>query len=287
MDFVEGRMIDWREYCHLLKICFPDFDRLDRVAEFGCRPYGFTPIAYKDGGRIISTAASLTMPFRRGTERIYFGALAAIATHPEYTKRGLARSLIEKLLERQRDQNILLFTGLPEMYGRFGFRAVQFNYFGIKNRSDGMGPANQSVRQFEQSRDRDQVISLHEQMAASSEVYLPVRDSEAWDYILRVTLSLRDAYVITEGDTAIGYFTARRLDGKCIITELFSSRDIDAAMASAINHLGQPCVIAENLANRLSASIFNLSPAADPFEQVMILERTPAPQFYIPWLDHF
>lgn len=93
---------------------------------------GWRAFAVFDGdGRCVANVDAAILPGVVEGRPVMIGALAAAAVHPEWRGRGLFRSVMEEALAWCEPQApaILLFTGTPDLYRRFGFRQVAQHAF--------------------------------------------------------------------------------------------------------------------------------------------------------------
>lgn len=77
-------------------------------------------------GRIVSHAEVLVMPVRYGEATLLMGAISGVATLPEWRGRGLATSVMERLIVAMTERQMplsLLMTGSVPFYERLGWSA--------------------------------------------------------------------------------------------------------------------------------------------------------------------
>ncbi len=96
---------------------------------------------WEDAGRIVGNVSLI--PFFKGGRKIYL--IANVATHPDYRRRGIARSLTEAAMERAREKQAASIwlhvrqenNGAVSLYRDLGFqeRAVRTNWFASQGAS--------------------------------------------------------------------------------------------------------------------------------------------------------
>jgi GNAT superfamily N-acetyltransferase len=101
----------------------------NRAAESTSLP--LTGYVWEEDGKIIGNASLI--PFRKNKQKIYL--IANIGTHPEYRRRGIARSLTQRAMQHARDKNVDSIwlhvrddnPGAIELYKKLGFveRAIR------------------------------------------------------------------------------------------------------------------------------------------------------------------
>lgn len=108
----------WRDYAavsQLLRICFSDgeensvvasdsvlrtaWDRAEHWLQFPLAPGGFV---WEEQGRIVGNASLLYLRYRGRL----LALIANVAVHPQFRGRGIARSLMERVLEQAKEQRV-------------------------------------------------------------------------------------------------------------------------------------------------------------------------------------
>jgi len=148
----------------LLDLVFPG---IRRGAE-GIRTLGVswesasTPFVRWADGRIVSHVGVIPLPLMVMGRRVTTATLHAVATHPDYRRRGYFRQAMEEALAycAGRYETVLLTTEHPEYYTSFGFRHVQECRFVARISAAG-GPG---ARLLELSRPADLAL-LHRLLA--------------------------------------------------------------------------------------------------------------------------
>lgn len=100
----------------------------------GCFEGEYIPFSYLENGRIVANASANVMKISlKGKEKFYI-QIGTVMTRAEYRNQGLARKLIEKILETYKDfaDGFYLFGNLDAVgfYDRIGFRRLdQYRWF--------------------------------------------------------------------------------------------------------------------------------------------------------------
>ena len=291
MKLIEGKEISTNMRRSLKRICFPaNLILNDAVEKYGKSGRDIYSLGYQEEqGDLIANVSTFRLLFQRCNDNFECFGIGGVSTHPDSRKRGLARDLIEKQLERIGNKNTLLVTKIPDMYKNFGFQEIPFNYYGaVCNKI----PANIDgyvVRKCETEDDRAIIREMHKKIIASSNLFLPVRDARLWDYIFEVfVIWMADLYLVDIDSNCVGYFSARQEKGLLFITEVFSEEcRIDTLLECACQHFGMSCIIPECIHEKLPSGRFSTEQVTNPFEKVMLREAEPMPEFYIPLLDLF
>lgn len=86
------------------------------------------------GGHMAANACVYRMKLRIYGQTIEAGQLGAVATRPEYAKRGYASALIRHILSSHGDMPCFLFANeqVLDFYPRFGFRRIRDHSFTIR-----------------------------------------------------------------------------------------------------------------------------------------------------------
>ena len=287
MEFVEGENVDFHQVMELNEICYPDDLELIRaIDKHGLQPWDMFRTTFVEEGRTIANTSSLQLTFASARENILCGGIGGVAVDPAFRGQGLARKLIEINLDKLKDVNVVLFTGVPRMYEKFGFKEVEVHYYEV------IGPADKeeetfSIEQAVLARDCGTIEALHDKMLATSAILLPMRRQEEWDYIYNIRNQPVKLYIIQQCGEIRGYFAVDYVGEAVVVSEVYVDNNIDEAMQAIISSFQQKCIVPEHIKEMLSGEIFQLTPVTSPFEHVMILERTPMADFYIPYQDMF
>lgn len=107
--------------------------------DFGpaCAPWpwhegdGYRAYSWMDGDVIAANVSSRPLPLIVGGREVAAGQLHAVATRPEYRRRGLFGDLMARVLEDadSRFECVLLYSATPDLYRPFGFRPLVENRF--------------------------------------------------------------------------------------------------------------------------------------------------------------
>ncbi|MFH1844194.1 MAG: GNAT family N-acetyltransferase, partial [bacterium] len=119
----------------LLDQVFTDLRQAARVA----RAFGTvwedisTPYVTFADGRVVAHLGLIELPLIIDGQAKTVGSIHAVATHPEYRRRGYYRQLMEQVLADARDRYeiLILTTENPEYYEPFGFRWVGEHKFTV------------------------------------------------------------------------------------------------------------------------------------------------------------
>ena len=119
-------------------------DRVNQLAFGGTEEVDLVRHLRNDGDVLVSLVADMDlqvighvlmsrMAIETAREQIPAVALAPMAVHPDFQKRGIGSALAEEAIElcRLRDELIVLVMGHPEYYPRFGFSAERAEHLAI------------------------------------------------------------------------------------------------------------------------------------------------------------
>ena len=98
-----------------------------------------TPFLCVEEGRVVSHVGVIELTLVLLEQRVTVGTVHAVATHPDYRRRGYYRKLMEELLQysENRYDTLVLTTENPEYYTPFGFRSIGEHCFTVKCSSPG------------------------------------------------------------------------------------------------------------------------------------------------------
>lgn len=106
----------------------------------------YTPFSYIDGDNVVANVSVNVLDFIINGEKKRALQIGTVMTHPEYRKRGLSASLINKVLDEYENKYdfMYLFANqtVLDYYPRFGFKSVieyQFSMEFSSNQSDFVG----------------------------------------------------------------------------------------------------------------------------------------------------
>jgi len=125
----------------LLETAFPGLRRaVAEARQVGCIWEDVsTPFVHFEGERALSHVGLIDLPLRIAGRNVNVGSVHAVATHPDYRRRGLFRNLMEELFRycEGRYETLILSTENPEYYEPFGFRRLQEHFFTVRGVSSG------------------------------------------------------------------------------------------------------------------------------------------------------
>jgi predicted N-acetyltransferase YhbS len=133
-DFVEG-LFD------LLDMVFPGLRRAAQHArELGASWESVsTPFLHVEQGKVISHVGVIELSLVLAGQTVKVGSVHAVATHPDYRRRGYYRGLMQEVIHdcTNRYDTMILTTENPEYYEPFGFRNVREHRFKVHCDSPG------------------------------------------------------------------------------------------------------------------------------------------------------
>jgi GNAT superfamily N-acetyltransferase len=90
-----------------------------------------TPFCLFDGERLLAHVGVLDLPLVLDGREVHVGGIHAVATHPDFRRRGYYRAAMEEALRwaDARYQTLQLSTAQPELYEPLGFRVVPEHRF--------------------------------------------------------------------------------------------------------------------------------------------------------------
>jgi predicted N-acetyltransferase YhbS len=127
-----------------------------------------TPFVHEEDGRIVSHIGVIERELVLLGSQVRAGSIHAVATHPDYRRRGLYRKLMEETLAdcEGRLDTLILTTGNPEYYEPFGFRVLQ--QYGFTGRGNSSGGRDE-LRKLDMG-SADDVALLHSLLDTSASV---------------------------------------------------------------------------------------------------------------------
>lgn len=98
-----------------------------------------TPFLLFEDGQPVSHIGVIGLSLVLLGRIVTVGSVHAVATHPDYRRRGCYRRLMEEVLEYGTDHygTLILTTGNPEYYEPFGFRVLREHLFTLGSHSPG------------------------------------------------------------------------------------------------------------------------------------------------------
>lgn len=169
----------------LLDAVFPGFPAtVDAASRLGlCWESCSTPFILEKRGRVLSHVGVLEMTFvLYGAERST-AIVHAVATHPEYRRRGYYRAVMTEALAwcDERYESVLLNTGQPELYEPFAFRVVPESRFVIPWREDPGGRGVRPIR-YDSRQDVELLRALLQNREPVSRRFGVVRETQAFAF---------------------------------------------------------------------------------------------------------
>jgi GNAT superfamily N-acetyltransferase len=122
----------------LLDVVFPGVSQIaQNAAALGASWESVsTPFVYMNEGRMISHVGVIEIPLVLHGQIVHVGSIHAVATHPDYRRRGYYSQVMKEALQHcePRYETLVLTTEHPEYFQPFGFRSVQEHLFTVKPR---------------------------------------------------------------------------------------------------------------------------------------------------------
>lgn len=113
---------------------------------------GYIPFSFVEGEKVIANASVNVLELVINGERKKAIQIGTVMTHPDYQKRGLSASLMNKVIEEFEDQVdfMYLFANetVLEFYPKFGFKAVEEHIFSIDFPLDCTTDSNMNFSNF-------------------------------------------------------------------------------------------------------------------------------------------
>ena len=93
-----------------------------------------TPFVHLEHGRPVSHVGVIGLPLILLGRTVTVGSIRAVATHPDYRRRGYYRAVMEEVLGycEGRFETLVLTTEHPEYFEAFGFRRVREHLFRVQ-----------------------------------------------------------------------------------------------------------------------------------------------------------
>jgi GNAT superfamily N-acetyltransferase len=106
-----------------------------------------TPFVCLDRDRVISHVGVIEIPLVLQGRLVRVGSIHAVATHPDFRRRGCYGRLMREILHYcgPRYETLILTTEHPEYFGPFGFRHVREQLFTVKPRGVGGGDGTRQM----------------------------------------------------------------------------------------------------------------------------------------------
>jgi GNAT superfamily N-acetyltransferase len=89
------------------------------------------PFVRREGGRVVGHVGLIELPLVVAGQPVRVGSIHAVCTDPGHRRGGLGGALMQEALAAcaGRYETVVLTTGIPEFYARFGFRPVREHAF--------------------------------------------------------------------------------------------------------------------------------------------------------------
>ncbi|MBW4646649.1 MAG: GNAT family N-acetyltransferase [Goleter apudmare HA4340-LM2] len=121
---------------NLLEVVFPGISNaITQIQKLGITwEAASTPFIRFHDDKAVTHVGVLEIPMQIMNNTVTVGGIHAVATHPEFRRRGYYREVMEEVLRYcdQRYQTLLLTTSNPEFYTPFGFRIIPEHLFKIQ-----------------------------------------------------------------------------------------------------------------------------------------------------------
>lgn len=168
-----------REVLALLDLAWPLLSRrVARASEFQAKWTAISnPFIIREKKRPLAHVGVLEQKVFMGDKVHDIGGIHAVCTHPGYRGRGLCRELMEKALTYcdALYDTVMLFTDIPELYERFGFRLMEESRFILTDFQ--LEPGKKKFRPLRSTmKDVQTIGGLISKRRAVSQVYGPLNE---------------------------------------------------------------------------------------------------------------
>lgn len=158
---------------------------LAAFCRLGVWPNGYRAFSWMDGDVIAANVSCRPLPLIVGGQPVAAGQIHAVATRPQYRRRGLFVDLMRRALDYAdpRFACVLLYTERPRLYQRFGFRPLVEHRFRGRLAPDGAARRSPSRRRLSLGAADDvalmldlfarrQPVSRHLGLAGNEDIFL-------------------------------------------------------------------------------------------------------------------
>lgn len=165
-------------------------------------------------GKILSYAQVFIKNIYCAGKRKKIVGLGFVCTLSDYRKKGLASRIIQKIIEKNKDLPLLLFTKIPEYYQRFDFFVLPRKLYTFKRKDWEFLPLKKiKIRKFSFSKDIESVIRIYKSYFIS---FVGVVDRVLSDWRLQMLYFNEDKnffLVLEEKDRIKAYIRCKKLPG--------------------------------------------------------------------------
>lgn len=112
------------------------------------------PFIREHGRRVVAHAGILSLPLVLNGRSARWAGVHAVCTDPAFRGRGHFKAIMNEVVETcsEEVEGMLLFTGNPELYTRFGFECVQEHRFLCRNLHAGGESGDEAFRPIKKDR---------------------------------------------------------------------------------------------------------------------------------------
>jgi len=220
---------EWPAVCDLLARVFPIEDWLwsEVASQRACLCRWQSLCMFLDG-EVLGHVGRMDIPIWLGGWVMTVAGVASVATAPEWRRHGVAGALLRRLMEGV-DRDALcaaLFTGVPKVYEKCGFRTVPQEYRAAPASAMPEPRADVSVEEI--ARLDSQVLARLDRIYS---IEYPdhdgkvARDSDYWRWYALLFNNSRGKRILVcrRGRTDIGYVRIEEEPGQLLVSELCSS----------------------------------------------------------------
>lgn len=189
-----------RHLCQFLMDQFPsDRPVLEPVLQAGRQCALWTPYVLYHGSKLLGNVSLMRLQIWLDNRLHKVVGVASVATHPHYRRMGVAQRLLDRCMKMVDQQGLcsVLFTSLPTVYERSGFRTVEQVYLGTNAAELPGGESPFSVSIVEKLNETICRVldSLYSSCGAAYSGKLQ-RDADYWDFYRRLYNSNPNATIL-------------------------------------------------------------------------------------------
>lgn len=187
----------------------------------------YIPYSYEESGKIIANASANIMNFNYGSEKRNYIQIGTVMTDEAYRKNGLARSLINEIINDYKDKcdGIYLFANLEALgfYDKVGFKQVKESRYSLKENCMSI-LAGEEKSLIKVEKEDESLVKKYFDFVRNGKNYSSLQQINRFSLCMFYTADMEGVYYIEDLDA---FVVLDEEDSTLIVQDIFANKSVE------------------------------------------------------------